>query len=466
MHAETRFARAADGTHLAYQVTGAGPVDIVLLRAWYTVIEHEWEEPVLARILRRLGAMGRLIRLDRRGTGLSDRIVHRGVPTIEERLDDILAVMDAAGVRRAVLVGLAAGAPLCTVFAATHPDRTAGLVLYESPAPTQGPADAGPTMDQANVYATWLRERWATRELADLFVAQGAPSRNGDPHLASWLVDDFRLMGSPDDAAAMALVAAATDIAGALPAIHVPTLVTAREGSRADEARTIAARIDGARLAILPGADHMLLAGDTDAFLRELERFIGGLGSTERPHDRVLATLLFTDLVGSTERAVAMGDRAWAQLLERHHAGVREILARHRGREIDTAGDGFFATFDGPGRAILCALAVVDDARSLDLEVRAGIHAGEVEQVAGRLRGVAVHIGARVAAVARPSEVLATGTVRDLVAGSGLAFVDRGVHDLKGIPDPFRLWAVTGPRDRRAPDGAAPGATGPAAGGS
>ena len=441
MRPETRFARTQDGTYLAYQVSGDGPVDIILLRGWYSMLEHEWEEPVLARILRRLGAMGRLVRFDRRGLGLSDRIVHRGVPTIEERLDDILTVMDAARSERALMIGLADGATLCTVFAATHPDRTAGLVLYESPRPTQGPGDAGPRADRAEAFAARVQEGWATRELAASFISSGAPSRATDAHLVDWMLEDFRLSGSGEEAAAMVRVSAATDIAGALPAVHVPTLVTAREGSRSAEARELVGRISGARLALLPGRDPMLLAGDSDAFLRAVEEFIPDLGSA-RQADRVLETLLLVDIVDSTVRAVAMGDRAWAELLEAQLSGFRSLLALHRGREVDSAGDGLFAAFDGPGRAARCALAVVDAARAGGIEVRAGLHCGEVERIGGRLRGVAVHLAARVAGSAAPSEVLVTGTVRDLVAGSGLTFADRGIHDLKGIPEPYRLWAV------------------------
>jgi class 3 adenylate cyclase len=441
MRPETRFARTPDGTYLAYQVSGDGPVDIVLLRGWYSMLEHEWDEPVLARILRRLGAMGRLIRFDRRGAGLSDRIIHRPVPTIEERLDDILAVMGAAGSERALMIGLADGATLCTVFAATHPERTSGLVLYESPRPTQGPGDAGPRADRAEAFAERVREQWATRELAEMFIESGAPSRAGDAHLVDWMLEDFRLSGSGEDAAAMVRVSAATDIAAALQAVHVPTLVTAREGSRAQEARDLVGRIAGARLVLLPGEDHMLLGGDSDAFLRAVEGFIPDLGSARQP-DRVLETLLFVDIVDSTGRAVAMGDRAWAELLEAELTAIRALLAPHRGREVDSAGDGVFAAFDGPGRAVRCARAIVDTARAGGLEVRAGLHCGEVERISGRLRGVAVHVAARVAGSAERSEILVTGTVRDLVAGSGLAFDDRGVHELKGIPEPYRLWAV------------------------
>ena len=441
MKPETRFARTLDGAYLAYQVSGDGPVDIVLLRGWYSMLEHEWDEPVLARILRRLGAMGRLIRFDRRGAGLSDRIVHRPVPTIEERLDDILAVMDAARSERALMIGLADGATLCTVFAATHPDRTAGLVLYECPRPTQGPADSGPRADRMEAFAERVRAQWATRDLAAAFIASGAPSRADDGHLVDWMLEDFRLSGSGEDAAAMVRVSAATDIAGALPAVHVPTLVTAREGSRAEDARDLVGRIAEARLALLPGADHMLLGGDSDAFLRAVEGFIPDLG-TARQADRVLETLLFVDIVDSTGRAVALGDRAWAELLEAQLAAIRGLLAPHRGREVDSAGDSVFAAFDGPGRAVRCALAIVDAVRAGGLEVRAGVHSGEVERIAGRLRGVAVHVAARVAASAAPSQVFVTGTVRDLVAGSGLDFDDRGVHALKGIPEPYRLWSV------------------------
>jgi class 3 adenylate cyclase len=443
MNVETQFARTSDGTHVAYQVSGSGPVDIVLLRAWYTSIEHEWDEPVLARVMRRIGAMGRLIRLDRRGTGLSDRIAIPSSPCIEDRLDDLRAVMQAAGSDGAILVGLADAAKLCTVFAATYPELCRGLVLYESPPiagerPLPMPDGAG-----GDKYFESIRKDWGTRALAERIAANGAPSRVGDARLIDWLLEDFHRSGSADDAVALLRVSNETTVAGVLPAVHVPTLVTARTGSMADAATSLAAAIPGAQLALLPGSDHMLLAGDTDAFLRELERFVGEVsGAPAESDERVLATLLFTDIVASTPLAISLGDRAWSTLLEKHHASVRRLIAGHRGREVDTAGDGVFATFDGPGRAIRCTIAIAAAAHEHGIEIRAGLHTGEVERAGDRLRGIAVHIAARVAATASPLEVLVTGTVRDLVAGSGIEFDDRGLHDLKGLPHPFRLWAV------------------------
>ena len=446
MAAETRYARTTDGTHVAYQVSGDGPVDLVAMRAWITNLEHEWREPVLARMYRRLESMGRLIRLDRRGSGLSDRFRPGLMPTIEDRVDDVRAVMDAAGSRRAVLVGLATASQLCAVFAATHPDRTAGLVLYEGEAREAWAPDYpwGETPESFESSLTKMRSGWGTRELAERIVRGAAPSRVGDAAFVSWLAEDQIQSATPDEAEWLARLHFETDVREVLPAVHVPTLVLARSGSGgAERSRDLAGRIPRARYVELPGDDHMSISGDTDAILREIERFIETLREEEQDMDRILATLLFTDVVGSTRTAAALGDRRWSEMIEAHHTRVRALLARHRGRLIDTAGDGVFAAFDGPARSIRCAKAIIDDARDLGLEVRAGVHTGECEQVGDRLRGLAVHIGARVAALAAPSEVLVSGTVKDLVAGSGLAFDDRGTRELSGVPGEWRIYAAT-----------------------
>ena len=446
MAAETRYARTTDGTHVAYQVSGDGPVDLVAMRAWMTNLEHEWREPVLARMYRRLESMARLIRLDRRGSGLSDRFRPGLMPTIEDRVDDVRAVMDAAGSRRAVLVGLATASRLCAVFAATHPERTAGLILYEGEAREAWAPDYpwGETPESFESSLTMMRSGWGTRELAERIVRGSAPSRVGDAAFVSWLAEDQIQSATPDEAERLARLHFETDVREVLPAVHVPTLVLARSGSGGAElSRDLAGRIPRARYVELPGDDHMSISGDTDAILREIECFIETLREEEQDMDRILATLLFTDVVGSTRTAATLGDRRWSGMIEAHHTRVSALLGRHRGRLIDTAGDGVFAAFDGPARSIRCAKAIIDDARDLGLEVRAGVHTGECEQVGDRLRGLAVHIGARVAALAAPSEVLVSGTVKDLVAGSGLAFDDRGTRELPGVPGEWRIYAVT-----------------------
>ena len=446
MAAETLFARTAGGAHVAYQVTGGGPLDIVYLRAWNTDIEHEWSDPVLARKLRRLGSMGRLIRLDRRGMGMSDRFDRAKPPTVEDRLDDIAAVMDAVGSQRAVLAGFGDGTALCALFAAMHPERTQGLVLYEPIIRRHRSDDYpwGSTVDQWASFIESVRRGWGSRELAADWIAGAAPSRARDERYVDWLAEQQARSSSADEAVALLEVLYQTDAVSALPAIHVPTLVLAREQASGDMARWVAERIEGARLSLLPGIDHFAIAGDTDAVLREIEAFISTLASAtdEADADRALVTLLFTDLVGSTAAAAAMGDRRWSELVERHHREASALIDRHRGHVVDTAGDGILATFDGPGRAIRCGLAMVEAVRDLGLEVRAGVHAGECERAGERLRGLAVHIGARVAALAKPSEVLVSSTVKDLVAGSGIDFTDRGAHELKGVPGEWRVFAV------------------------
>jgi class 3 adenylate cyclase len=447
--AETRFARATDGTYIAYQVSGDGPLDLLWLRAWHSNIEHEWEEPVLARVLRRLGTTGRVIRLDQRGTGLSDRIAHRATPTLEDRVDDLRSVLDAAEVRRVVIVGLASGGVLGAAFAATHPDRTRGLVLYHvEPGRAWGVDDAPWPDPRYEGFVQAIRNGWGTEPFAARMVATAAPSRAGDRSLVEWMAEDERLSGTAEDAVALARIDYDTDIRPILPIIRAPTLVLSRTGSGPGSARATASAIAGARLAELPGDDHMLLAGDTDAVVRAIGSFVDELGRAEVPAgepDRELATLLMTDIVGSTLLVSRLGDQPWARLLADHDARIRALLTRYRGHELDTAGDGFLAAFDGPGRAIRCALDACSMAKELGIEIRAGIHAGEVERVGGRLRGIAVHITARVAAAAAPSEVLVSRTVRDLVAGSGLAFDERGMHALKGVDGEWALYAARRP---------------------
>jgi class 3 adenylate cyclase len=438
MTPETRYARTVDGTHVAYQVHGDGPIDILVLRAWYSNLDHEWGEPILAGVYRRLGALGRVVRLDRRGTGLSDRLDHDALPTLEHRLDDMRAVLDAVGSERVVLLGLAHGAALCSVFAATYPERTSGLVLWSPTWTLVGRSEEAAT----RAYADRIEKHWGTDAMAREIVAGAAPSRTDDEDFVRWIREDARASGSAADARALWELVATTNIDAILPTVHVPTAVLWRTGS-AIAAPYFADRIPEAQAIELPGDDHALISRDWHPALAAIEQVIEGLDDRLPESDRVLATVLFSDVVGSTKRAAAIGDAAWRTLVDRHHASVRRELARHRGREIDTAGDGFFAAFDGPARAIRCAFAIRDTLADLDLDVRIGLHAGECERVGSGLRGVAVHVGARVGGIAKGGEILVTSTVRDLVAGSGIEFEDAGRHELKGIPESWQLFRVT-----------------------
>ncbi len=448
MTPETRYARTADGTHVAYQASGSGSIDVIFLRAWMGNIETEWDDPVVARMMRRLESLGRLIRLDRRGMGMSDRITHLSPPSIEERLDDLRAVMDAAGSPRAVIVSLGYAASLVAAFAATYPERVAGIALF-NPIVRDRPEPDYPWAPSDEAFEAELesiRNHWATVERATTWLGESAPSRAHDVHFIQWWAEQERRMGSAEDALALARLQRDTDVVAVLPAIHVPTLVMVRTASPVDRSRYVAERIPGAVLRILPGEDLMAISGDSDAVLREIEEFVDGLPAATAGHDfdRVLSTLLFTDIVGSTELAVQLGDRAWADLLSRHLARASKLVESFRGRVVDTAGDGFLASFDGTGRAIRCARAVLDDAVELGLSIRAGVHTGECEVDGDRLRGVALHIGARVASLAGSRQILVTSTVKDLVAGSGITFEDRGRHELKGVPDSWQVYEVVG----------------------
>ena len=442
MDPKTEYARSGD-VHIAYQVVGQGPLDLVYVPGWVSHVEQAWEEPTLARFLCRLGSFSRLIVFDKRGTGLSDRVPDDKLPTLEERMDDLRAVMDAAGSERAAVFGVSEGGNLCALFAATYPERTTSLVMFGTFAKRIWSPDYpwAPTPEKRQQEYELVEREWGN--LMDL--ARYVPSKIGDQAFARHLTAYMRSAASPGAAVALLRMNTQIDIRLVLPTIRVPTLVIHRTGDRdahVEEGRWLAARIPGARFVELPGDDHLPWVGDQDAILDEIQEFLTGIRQSPEL-DRALATVLFTDIVGSTELAARLGDRAWQALLEQHHALVRRELDRFRGREVDTAGDGFFATFDGPARASRCACSIRDAVRQLGIEVRAGVHTGEVELTGEKIGGIAVHIGARVAATARASEVLVSSTVKDLVAGSGIGFTDRGIHELKGIPGEWHLFAAT-----------------------
>jgi pimeloyl-ACP methyl ester carboxylesterase/class 3 adenylate cyclase len=437
--APIRYAKSGD-VNIAYQVTGDGPFDLVLVHGFFSHLELDWQHPASRRWIERLSSFSRLIRFDKRGSGLSDRSV--GMPDFETRMDDVRAVMDAVGSERAAVMGYSEGGPMCTLFAATYPQRTRALVLYGTYAKRLRTDDYpwAPTWEERVEGAAELERRWGS----DVDLSTMAP--NADASLREWLVVRGRAALSPGGARDLILMNSYADVRDALGAVQAPTLVLHRTGdgdANIDEGRFIAGRIPGAKFVELPGDDHIPFV-DPDQIIDEVEEFLTGA----RPvavADRVLATVLFTDLVGSTEKARALGDHRWSELLEAHHRAVRDELAHYGGEEIDTAGDGFLALFDGPARAIRCALAVRDRLGPLGLEVRAGVHTGEVERTAGAApRGIAVHVGARVSAQAGAGEVLVSATTRDLVAGSGLEFADRGEFELKGLDERRRLYATTG----------------------
>ena len=429
---ETRYAKTG-GLHIAYQVVGQGDIDLVMVSGFVSNVETSWESPQEARFLERLASFARLILFDKRGTGLSDRVPLDQLPTLEDRMDDVRAVMDAAGSERAALFGWSEGGPMSVLFAATYPERVTHLVLYGSYARR---ASAQP--DNGRAFIELIEREWGTGAVL------GGSSANADPGLRRALARKERQCATPTAAAALIRMAASIDVTDVLPVVTVPTLVTHRREDanfRVEGSRELAAGIRGARYVELEGKDHMPWSGDSDALVDEIEEFLTGLRQGPRP-ERVLATVLFTDIVGSTEKAAAMGDRKWSDLLERHHGLIRAELRRFRGVEVDTAGDGVFAIFDGPARAIRCAAAAVEALASIGITIRAGVHTGEIERVEGGVRGIAVHIGARVGAMASPAEVLVSRTVTDLVAGAGIEFVDRGEHELKGVPGKWQLFAV------------------------
>jgi class 3 adenylate cyclase len=440
---QTRYAKSGD-VNIAYQVVGDGALDLVLVMGWISNVELAWDEPNLRRFLHRLSSFSRLILFDKRGTGMSDRVPDTNLPTLEQRMDDVRAVMDAAGSSNAALLGISEGGPMCILFAATYPERTRALITYGTYAKRRWAPDYpwAPTPEERQMFYDEIEEGWG----GHVDLKYMAPSLKDDDALKVWLVTYMRRSASPGAALALAKMNTEIDVRHVLPAIRVPTLCLHRSGdldSKVEEARFIASEIPGARFVELPGADHLPWIGDQDSILDQVEEFLTGARHVHEP-DRVLATVVFTDIVGSSEIAQRIGDRAWRDLLEQHHARVRKELERFRGREIDTAGDGFLASFDGPARAVRCACSIRDGVRDLGLEIRAGLHTGECEILGDKLIGVAVHAGARVAALASDGEVLVSSTVKDLVAGSGIEFEDRGAHVLKGITGEWRVFAVTG----------------------
>ncbi len=439
MSGEIKYARSGE-VHIAYRVFGDGPRDLVLIPGTLSHAEIYWDFPLNQYLLKRFTTFSRVIVFDKRGQGLSDRV---GEQTLEERIGDVRAVMDAAGSARATIFGWSEGGPMSLMFSATYPERTSALVLCGSFASVKAePWSFSP--DQWRQFLGQVESRWGQGVL----VPFNAPSRRDDKEFVQWFARLERASASPGAILALLRANFEIDVRHVLTTIQAPTLILHRVGDKAipvEAGRYLAQHIRGAKYVELPGDDHLLQAYDQptlDLLIDEMEEFITGARSGPEP-DRVLVTVMFTDIVGSTERAVAVGDRRWRELLDGYVGVARRQLERFRGREIDVAGDGLFAIFDGPARAIRCACAIRDAVHRLGLEVRAGLHTGECEVAGSKVSGIAVHTGARIAAAARPQEVLASGTVRDLVAGSGIQFDDRGSHVLKGVPGDWRLFAVT-----------------------
>ena len=435
----THYARSGDA-HIAYQVFGQGEIDLVFVPGFVSNIEHYWEMPRVPELLQRLGSFARVVLFDKRGTGLSDPVAEP--PPLEQRMDDMQAVMDAAGVERAALFGISEGGPASILFAATYPNRTTALVLYGSTPRFRTDDDIswGATDEQMQLLLDQISERWGEGALLSTF----APSAVEDPGMDEVWSRFQRAGASPAMARSVISALFEIDVRDILPTIQVPTLILHRTGDRIapiEGARLMAEKIPGARMIEFEGDDHVPFTGDFNPVVDEMEEFLTGTRQV-RPLDRVLATVMFTDIVDSTRRAAAAGDRGWRALLERHDELTRRQLDRFRGREIKTLGDGFLATFDGPARAIECACAIRDGVSPLGLEVRAGLHTGECELAGDDVRGMAVNIGARIGALAQPNEVLVSGTVKDLVVGADLDFRDRGEHELKGVPGTWRLFAA------------------------
>ena len=438
---ETSYAKSGD-LHIAFQSVGHGPLEIVFVPGFVSNLDAWWQQPLAVRFFHRLASFARVVLFDKRGTGLSDPVDLHRLPTLEQRMDDVRAVMDAAGVERPVLLGCSEGGPMSLLFAATYPQRVHSLVLVGTSARIARAPDAPwgwpPSYFEAGL-AT-VGRAWGTGETFSV----PSPELAADDQGKAWLAANERLAASPGAAMALLRMISQIDVRSVLSTITVPTLVVHRIDDTVltiDHGRDLATRIGGARLVEMPGSDHFFLASDVDELATEIEEFLTGIRPEADP-DRMLATVLFTDIVGSTALAADVGDRRWRDLLERHDEAVDAELRRARGRRVKHLGDGVLATFDGPARAVRCAQAVIEQGRALGLAMRAGVHTGECERRGDDLSGIAVHIGARVGALAGPCEVLVSRTVVDLVAGSGLRFRDRGEHELKGLAERWRLFAV------------------------
>ena len=444
----TRYVETVDGVHIAYQVVGDGPIDIVYSAGFVSNVDTAWEEGHQGAFLRGLASLGRLIIFDRRGIGLSDRPDRVESLALELGVNDMRAVMDAAGSERAVLFGFEEGGTLAAMFAAGHPDRASALILF-SPWVKGWWSPDYPWAYSADELAEWNRhiaEEWGTEAFARWNLGIGAPGLETDERFVADWARYYRSCASPGTMQAIDAMHEAIDARAILPTVSAPTLTLQRTGDThmgsLEEVRYITSLIPGAKMVELPGTAHPPYFGDVDSVVRAVEGFLAGVHREESEFDRSLASVLFTDVVGSSARAAELGDREWSDLIERHHAIVRAMLTRYRGNEIDTAGDGFFATFDGPARAVRCAQQIIQALEPTGLEVRAGVHTGEVRTIDSKIGGLGVVIGARVGALAGASEVLVSQTVKDLVAGSGLAFEDAGEHDLKGVPDRWHLYRV------------------------
>jgi class 3 adenylate cyclase len=430
---------------IAYQVFGEGPVNLVCVPGFISNLYWNWELPEFQRMLTGLGSFARVVILDRRGIGLSDRLYPKDLPSLEVVMDDVLVVMDDAGVERAAVFGWQSGATLAALLAAAYPARVSQLVTFGlDPCPLRKPGwPHGWSRDEGESYLSSLRQGWGTREWVKQDIAEFAP---GATYLAmeNWVLAMYQLSANPATAEAVERLDMETDIRAVLPAIHVPTLVLHHSEAVApppEIAAYVAAQISGATEVALTGRDDSPYTGDVDAVVEEVEAFLTGERHGPSP-DRILSTVLFTDIVSSTQRLAELGDARWANLLAQHDDLARREIERHRGRYIDSTGDGLLATFDGPARAVRCAQALGAAVGELGLQIRAGCHTGEIELAGDRIRGLAVHIGARVGALARAGEILVSSTVKDLTAGSGLQFEDAGEHELKGVPDQWQLYRV------------------------
>jgi len=442
---ETMYARSGD-VNIAYQVIGDAPIDLVFVMGWVSHLEYFWREPSFARFLLRLASFARLILFDKRGTGLSDRVPLNELPTLEQRMDDVRAVMDAVGSERAALCGVSEGGPMCSLFAATYPEKTLALVMIGTYSKRIRDDDYpwAPTPEHRQQFFDEMREQWG----GPVGLEERAPGVADDPAFRDWWATYLRMGASPGAALALTQMNAEIDVRRVLPSVHVPTLVIHRTGDRClkvEEGRYVADLIPGAKFVELPGEDHLPFVGDQDAILDEVEEFLTGVRHTLEP-DTVLATVLFTQLVDTKEHAQRLGNERWYALLDRLREQVRKEIEWFRGREIDMVGDRPLAIFDGPARAIRCACAISEYASRLGVTMRAGLHTGECEMVgpAGgvEVRGVAPQIGAQVANAAGSGEVFVSSTVKDLVAGSGIEFVDKGLHSLADVPGEWRLFGV------------------------